>query len=75
MGKTMVAGWTVVHFLLALGGGQVIHTRAAGTVLALLGWPWAESCMVVPMEQSRRVPVAGWPASLPAPGYGVGTQH
>ena len=72
-----------VQFLPAMGGGQVIHTRAAGPVLAVLGWPWAESRMVVPMEQSRRVPVAGWPASMPAPGHaqhsktgpGVGTQH
>ena len=66
-----------------MGGRQVMHTRAAGPVLAVLGWTWAESHMVVPMEQSRRVPVAGWPASLPTPGHtrcsktgpGVGTQH
>ena len=58
MGKPMVAGWTVVQSRLAMGGWQVIHTRAAARVLAVLGWIRAETRMVVPMEQSRRVPVA-----------------
>ena len=52
-----------------MGARQVIHKWDDGPVLAVLGRTWAEPLMGVPMEQSRKVPVAGWSESLPVPGH------